>query len=154
MTANYIATCCFFSWTPWPKPLRGADIAPFSWLPSSLLDLMADLTHASFLMVTPCMADASVSLLIVDQPFYTLSNLIAAVPWFTCSWLAPHGCLPLFKCWPGASCVTSYLVPPTVCHFSQFPCIFYLLSADIFSQNKSDLWHRVLHLPDYHPGAI
>ena len=38
---------------------------------------------------------------------------------------------------PGTYYVTSYLHPPMMCYFCQFPCIFYLLSVAIFSQSKT-----------------
>ena len=46
---------------------------------------------------------------------------------------------------PRTPYVTSYPSPPMMCNFCQFPCIFYLVLAAIFSQGKSsqgrmDIW--------------
>ena len=48
----------------------------------------------------------------------------------------------ILNAWPRTSYVTSYLVPPMMCYFCQFPHSFYLLLAVIFSQGKSSPGHR------------
>ena len=60
----------------------------------------------------------------------------------------------IFKCWPGTSYVTSYPAPPTMCYFCQFPRIFYLLSAAIFSQGRSSQWCFDMPLPWLHQESL
>ena len=44
-----------------------------------------------------------------------------------------------YKCLAQNFYVTSFLAPPMMCHFCQFPGIFHLLSPTIFSHGKSSL---------------
>ena len=78
-----------------------------------------------------------------------LSDPMAESPCFMApsSWqLPPCQSALIFKCWTGTCYVSSYPGPPTMCYFCQFPHIFYLLSAAVFSQGKSTPWHRSLWL--------
>ena len=69
-------------------------------------------------------------------------------PYFKCQW-------PIMSSsWPGTSYVTSYPAPPLMCYFCQFPSIFYLLSAAVFSQSKSFQWHRASGFCLSHSGHI
>ena len=63
---------------------------------------------------------------------------------FQTAWLLPWAARSYFKCGPGASSMTSYPAPPTMCYFCQFPCIIHLLLAAIFSQGKSFVTHKHL----------
>ena len=105
-----------------PKRVASPHILQRSRRSSSLItDHMASALHTRPL------------LFMVDFLPYTLWNCVASS-----SSLSAH---PHFKYSAQNFYGTSYLAPPMICHFSHFPCIFYLLLALIFSQGKGSLWH-------------
>ena len=99
----------------------------------------------------------------------TLSSLLASSSqstWHLLLHCRSHGCLflptpghtvespslsacPHLDAWPRTSYVISYLAPPMMCYFCQFPHIFYFLSAAVFCQGKSSrgIWGG--HPPPY-----
>ena len=55
---------------------------------------------------------------------------------------------------PATSCITSYLAPPMMYYFCQFPCALYVLLATICSQDNGSSWHRGIRLPGLCRGSL
>ena len=74
------------------------------------------------------------------RPYYGSGGPSVA---FQTTWLLHLLSQPIliFKCWPGTSYMSSYSGPHTICYFCQFPHIFYLLLAAMFSHGKCFPWH-------------
>ena len=96
------------------------------------------ISHKSVLGKTvPCKALSAPSLYpfrphgcFLSQPVW----LLLQISWWTWTLLLQPALI--LNAQPRTFYVTLYLAPPMRCHFFQFPHIFYLLSAVIFSQGK------------------